>query len=248
MKITLDRFNTEIFIMKMGNINFCQNEEKQVREEDIGELEKIGREKEYKHLTVKIKSPHKKTINEFLKRGYMLADVLVEYCFDFSRSKLPKIEHKCKLEDCKEDYIKNLKEIAGKSFIYDRFHTDPYLNNENCDKYYERWIENSYHGFADRVITAIYNNEPIGFTTGKVYPGDEYGHLVLSAVSNKYRGLGVYTSMIHEGVSWLLKEHGDRKGVIVGTQVNNLAVQKAWIKLGFSVYDSSFVLQKYIGE
>ena len=72
-------------------------------------------------------------------------------------------------------------------------------------------------------------------------------NLVLSAVSDKYRGIGVYTSMIHEGISWMLREHGDLMGVIVGTQLDTLAVQKAWIKLGFTVYGSSYVLQKYLG-
>ena len=71
---------------------------------------------------------------------------------------------------------------------------------------------------------------------------------MLSAVSDKYRGIGVYTSMIYEGISWMIREHGNLKGVIVGTQLDTIAVQKAWIKLGFTVYDSFYVLHRYLGE
>ena len=135
--------------------------------------------------------------------------------------------------------------IAKGSFEKDRFHSDRHLNRNLCDKYYEKWIENSYNGFAERVIVAEYCNDAVGFTTAKTYKNDIFGHLVLSAVSNNYRGLGFYTSMIHEGVSWIFQKHDDLIGIIVGTQLDNLAVQKAWINLGFTVYSSKYVLHKY---
>ena len=100
------------------------------------------------------------------------------------------------------------------------------------------------YSFADKVIVSEYNNTVVGFTTGKADNTQPYGHLVLSAVSDKYRGLGIYTSMIYEGIKWLEKE--GFKGLIVGTQINNIAVQKAWIKLGFTVLDSEYVLHFYI--
>ena len=47
---------------------------------------------------------------------------------------------------------------------------------------------------------------PVGFTTGKIDDCEENGYLVLSAVSNKVRGLGIYTCMIYEGVKRIQAE------------------------------------------
>lgn len=246
MQIIKDQFNSEIFQMKMGNLLLEDGEK--IEKEAFLQLEEKAKEEGYAHVTLKVASTDKESLNIALREGYILADTLIEYVFDMKKASLPQIEHKCTLHDCKEEELEALKQIAGNSFVIDRFHSDEHLDNKLCDLYYAKWIENSYHGFAEKVIVAEYNNEPVGFTTGKTYKDDEYGHLVLSAVSNKYRGIGVYTSMIHEGISWMLREHGDLKGVIVGTQLDNLAVQKAWIKLGFTVYDSMYVLQKYIGD
>lgn len=173
-------------------------------------------------------------------------DTLIEYYFDFNHAKLPSIEHKCILRDACQEDLKILKHIAKVSFSADRFHSDKNLDNSLCDKYYEQWVENSFYGFADKVIVAEYQGEPVGFTTGKVYQGNPVGRLVLSAVSDSSRGLGIYTSMIHEGVSWLLKNDSTLEGVMVGTQIETLAVQKAWIKLGFTVFDSFYTVQKYL--
>lgn len=246
MKIIKDKFNSEIFQIQMGNVGVESGEN--VTTKVWKEQEQKAKQEGFSHLTIKIPSTDKKLLNQMLTNGFTLADTLIEYVFDMKKAHLPEMWHKCKLHDCREEEIEALKKIAKKSFEIDRFHSDESLDNDRCDLYYEKWIENSYNGFAEKVIVAEYNDEPVGFTTGKTYEDDEYGHLVLSAVSNKYRGIGVYTSMIHEGISWLLREHGELKGVIVGTQLDNIAVQKAWIKLGFTVFDSLYVLQKYIGD
>lgn len=240
MKINKDNFNSEIFQMKMGNVV-------DIDETDIQELLDTAKKDAYKHLTVKIATEKKEIANNFLQKGFAITDTLVEYIFDFKKCKLPCMEHKVIIRDFREQDIRKLMDISRTAFTYDRFHSDKKLDNKLCDKYYEQWIYNSCNGFADKVLVAEYNGEPVGFTTGKIYESDKLGHLVLSAVSDTCRGLGIYTSMIYEGVKWL-SGHDGLDGLLVGTQINNLAVQKAWIKLGFTVYSSEYVMQKYIGE
>lgn len=254
MKLSKDEFNTEMFQMKMGNLVLEDSSQggaaasAEAVTAEIAACVEEAKKEGYRHLTVRVPGRDKERVNAFLRQQFYLADTLVEYVFDLQRAELPKIEHKCSLHDCRKEEVARLKEIAKNSFQVDRFHSDEHLDNELCDKYYETWMENSYHGFAEKVIVAEYAGEPVGFTTGKTYEGDDYGHLVLSAVSDKYRGIGVYTSMIYEGISWMIREHGNLKGVIVGTQLDTIAVQKAWIKLGFTVYDSFYVLHRYLGE
>ncbi len=245
MRIVKDQFNTEIFRIGMGNLFLEEGETSNPR--SIMQIEQNAKEQKISHITIKIPTKNKRTLNTFLHSGYQLTDTLVEYFFDVKKE-LPSVEHRCILRDAVKEDLDTLKLIARESFKIDRFHSDEHLSNELCDKYYEKWIENSFYGYAEKIIVAEHNGQVTGFTTGKTYSDSDIGHLVLSAVSSTSRGHGIYTSMIHEGISWIQKEHCEMKGVIVGTQLDNLAVQKAWIRLGFTIYSSMYVLQKYIGE
>lgn len=239
MEIKQDKFNSELFGIKMGNI-ILSNDEMNNEKLNVKEVVEKGKCEGFAHISTKISTPYKAMFNNFVQHGFYLTDTLFEYVYKFDGRSLPGITHKTILRDYREDDLEGLMKIAKESFDYDRFHSDPALDNELCDKYYEQWVYNSCHGFADKVIVSEYDNSVAGFTTGKADHTQEYGHLVLSAVSNSYRGLGIYTSMIYEGIKWIKKE--GFKGLIVGTQINNIAVQKAWIKLGFTVLNSEYVL------
>lgn len=239
MKIVYDKFNSEMFQIKMGNV-ILSNDDLMSDNLDVFEIIKFGENEGYDHLAVKIPTPYKKLFNKFMSKGFFLTDLLAEYIYYFDGRELPDIKHKTIIREYKETDLEELMKIAKGSFDYDRFHADPTLDNGFCDKYYEQWIYNSCHGFADKIFVSEYEGKAVGFTTGRADHSQEYGRLVLSAVSDEYRGLGIYTSMIYEGVKWLEKE--GFKGLIVGTQINNVAVQKAWIKLGFTVLDSEYVL------
>lgn len=246
MKITVDKFNSDIFGLKMGNVDYSKD--KGLGAEDMKMLQADAAGEGFQHLTIEVSSTDKRSLNIVLQNGFSFVDTRVEYFFDFNNARLPLMDHKCLLRDARQEDLAALKHIAQKSFSTDRFHSDKNLDNLLCDRYYEKWIENSFYGFADKVIVAEYQGMPVGFTTGKVCSEAQKGNLVLSAVSDTCRGLGIYTSMIHEGVSWLSEKRESIRGVQVGTQLENLAVQKAWIKLGFTVLGSSYILQKYIGE
>lgn len=239
MEIKRDDVNSQRFNKEMGNV--CLSNEDLLNDNfNVDELIGLGKANGFTHLSVKIPTPYKTLFNSFINHGFYLTDTLVEYIFYFDGRKMPEIKHKTIIRDFKDADINSLSVIAKDSFTYDRYHSDPHLDDSLCDAYYEQWLYNSCYGFADKVIVSEYNDEVVGFTTGKADHSQEYGHLVLSAVSDKYRGLGIYTSMIYEGVKWLETE--GFKGLIVGTQINNLAVQKAWIKLGFTILDSEYVL------
>ena len=239
MLIKQDIFNSEIFGIKMGNIILTEED----LNNDSFDVESVileGKRNGFAHLSVKIPTPYKKIFNSFIFSGFYLTDTLIEYVLKYDEKPLPPMKHKMILRDFVESDIESLMEIAKGSFTFDRYHSDPFLDNNLCDKYYEQWLYNSCHGFADKIVVAEYNNEVVGFSTANADHSQELGHMVLSAVSSKYRGLGTYTSMEYELIKWL-KEEGF-KGALLGTQINNVAVQKTWIKLGFTVLDSEYVL------
>lgn len=252
--IKQDIFNSEIFNIRMGNMEVDVSEEwkssaPEVRSQAIAAGIERAKQDGYRHLTCRIDTAYKQTANALIQNGFQIADVLVTYCFDFAKCTLTPVTHRCQLGDCRPEDIERLKEIAKHAFKIDRFHSDPTLPNDLCDRYYEKWVENSCHGFADKVLVAYHGGVPVGFSTGKYTEGDEYIHLVLSAVASEARGLGVYTSMEYGLMQWakeLAEKRPHIKGVLLGTQIDNIPVQKTWIKLGFTMYSSRYVFQKAI--
>lgn len=239
--IAKDNFNSEIFGMTMGNLMIhCD-------ELNISEVENIAKLNNFSHLAIRLSTDQKKLLHRLETSGFNLMDTLVTYKYDYSRKKLENFSHNCELRDCYESDIPILKEFAEKAFKIDRYHSDPSLDNLSADEYYARWIENSYNGFADKVIVAVVEKEPVGFTTCNLpkNSSSNTGKMILSAVSEKSRGRKVYTSMIHEGLKWF---EGKVEIVEVGTQINNYAVQKTWMNLGLFLFKSHYVLHKRIDK
>lgn len=233
-----DKFNSEIFKIKMYNLHEHQITSIELLNQSLNELNGLNCE----HISIKVSTSNKQLIFDLMKNGFYLTDTLVTYEFDARKKELPDINYTCEYSSLENQDIHILRRIAKESFRIDRFHSDPALSSEAADMYYEEWFVNSANGYADFVTVAKCDNIPVAFTTAK--EPDELGvaSLVLSAVDVKYRGKGIYNGMIHYSVNWAL--HHGAKIVRVGTQIDNYAVQKSWIKLGFSIVSSQYVFHK----
>lgn len=248
-KVQWDAFNSQTFKLNMGNLEISFDSKKGINfleyKQLVDELIERAITEKYEHITVKIDTSNVLLTKPFIDNSFQMTDTLVTYKYVYDRKLIP-MEHKVLLGDCNDNDIERLAALAKKAFKYDRFHSDQSLDDALCDEYYKRWIINSYNGFADRVIVAYNNGMPVGFTTVKLPTGDsKIGRGVLSAVDESYRGLGIYTSMIHELVRWL---DGKAEEVTVGTQINNYAVQRAWTRLGFKISESKYIFQKRLNR
>ena len=249
LQINKDVFNSTHFNLSMGNM-YINHVNENIDDDLIAKIIEAGlreaKNRGFQHLTCKCDTNNKNVIYYLENEEFHLMDTLVTYVFSYNKDHLNKVEHQCIIRDCEYEDLPTLKEIAIKSFKIDRFHSDRLLNKSKSDEYYEKWIENSYNGLADKTMVAEFDGVPVGFTTGKlpnIEDKSRSGQLVLSAVSESSRGKGIYTSMIYAGVKWL---EGKANTVKVGTQINNIAVQKSWIKLGFTVFDSQYVFHKIL--
>lgn len=236
--IEVDSFNSDIFNLKMFNV-YVYNEGV-----DVSNIIDLAFKNDINHLSVKISTSNKTLLHKFEENGFKLMDTLVTYRFEYSKKVLINMEHQCILRDAQKDDLKTMMDFAGNSFKIDRFHSDPSLDKSAADRYYSKWIENSVNGLSDRVIVAEINNEVVGFTTCKL-PSyqSQVGRMILSAVSEKSRGKGIYTSMIHEGLMWMKDKCNYLE---VGTQIDNYPVQKTWVNLGMFLVESFYVLHKRI--
>lgn len=252
VQVVLDKFNSEHFGFQMGNMSVKLTDgainAEAVEEAITAGLEDARREG-FRHLTCKMDTAFKPAVFALQKQEFLLVDTLMTYYFDLRKGTYPEITHRCELGDCREEDVPRLKEIAKASFTFDRFHSDPVLPNELCDQYYEKWFENSWRGYADKIVVGYVDGVPVGFATAKYSKEEPYVHFVLAAVAAEARGNGVFSSIRWAEMQWaakLAQENPQIQGVMDGTQINNLAVQRTWIKFGFTIQGSQYVFQRMI--
>jgi len=233
--ISQDHFNSKIFGMKFGNVI---DYEKEISSEEIVDI--ITRN-EFDFLGIKIDSKDFKVIYNFQKAGFYLVDCLVTYEFDSSKMPVPSEDFNISFaQKVGENDITRLANIAADVFKIDRFHSDPNLSRLDADEYYRSWVFNSFSGFADGAILPMIDNKIVGFTTYKINNvNEETSTMVLSAVDSEYMGQGVYFNMIKKGTLELLKQS---KKIRVGTQVDNIPVQRTWQKLGYKLVEIKYIL------
>ena len=143
-------------------------------------------------------------------------------------------------KDCVSD-------IASKSFKINRFHLDKNLGDQKCNLLHSRSAENSIiHGFADVVFVAEYNDKVVGYYSGKKINNSildiTLGHVIISAISEKARGLGAFSLMNNYMLEWF---YDNTDLAEMGTYLPNIPVHKTWIKNGLSLVRGSYQLAKY---
>ncbi len=136
--------------------------------------------------------------------------------------------------------------IASEAFRgYDsHYHADPRLERAACDDLYVDWAVRSCSqtDLADEVLIAVPGGEPLGFIALKMLEtGDADGRL--GAVIPHAQGRGIHQALLVDSLHWC-REHG-RQGMVVSTQITNLASQKSWVRVGFTPYQSFYTFHKW---
>lgn len=241
LRISKDVFNSEIFKINFGHIhNYDASIESQ-------EIVKIINSSKYDMVSVRINSTDLDAMYNFQRAGFYVVDCLVTYEFDVNKSKKPNEEYTVGFKDeLTNDDKEKLTKIASSVFKIDRFHSDPNLKKESSDNYYYQWVKNSFNGYADGSVVPEIDGKAVGFTTYNINNVDNTtSTLVLSAVDPEYMGRRVYENMIRKGTLEMLK-HSTK--IRVGTQVDNVPVQRTWQKLGYKLIDVKYILHKYNKE
>jgi dTDP-4-amino-4,6-dideoxy-D-galactose acyltransferase len=129
--------------------------------------------------------------------------------------------------------------------LYDRFHSDPVIADEDADRIMYKWVEASIsEGFADVTIVPD-RPDPTAFCTVK-YHKDKWGRWgmkvaqpVFSAVGPEYRGW--YKKIISE-VNCHLIDIGAEHAYLA-TQLTNKAVVRVWETLGYRYGKGEHILR-----
>jgi dTDP-4-amino-4,6-dideoxy-D-galactose acyltransferase len=123
-----------------------------------------------------------------------------------------------------------LRSIAGHSHRDSRFYYDAHFPRSQCDALYQTWIEKSLNGYAEAVLVAELEGEPVGYVSCHL-SSPAVGKIGLFAVDFSARRKGLGQGLLHESVRWFASKGALR--VTVVTQGHNVSAQRMYQRCGF---------------
>jgi SAM-dependent methyltransferase len=138
---------------------------------------------------------------------------------------------------CEARDVPPLVEMARANHHDSRFYVDPGFGRKAADRLFETWIAKSCDGWAERVLVAELEGEPVGYVTCHLDedaggPGrPPAGRIGLVGVAEARRGTGVGSAVLAAALEWF-----DEQGanvVTVTTQGRNAAARALYEAAGF---------------
>ncbi|MBW3020923.1 GNAT family N-acetyltransferase [Candidatus Woesearchaeota archaeon] len=137
--------------------------------------------------------------------------------------------------------IDEIKSIAKKSFKLDRFHIDPFLDDDLADKTREEWIKNIAKGRGKIFCSFDKNNNIngfLGFKDNIINNELKYSTIELIAVHQDHQGKGIGKNLINNYLQYL--KNNKYKFSVVGTQAKNIPSIKLYERTGYEIIDSNY--------
>tara|TARA_B100000315_G_scaffold259516_1_gene315882 strand:+ start:2466 stop:3227 length:762 start_codon:yes stop_codon:yes gene_type:complete len=127
--------------------------------------------------------------------------------------------------------------VASKSFIYSRFHLDPWFSNNIANRIKAKWASNYFDGNrGDQMVVALNGNTIVGFL--QILKPEEDNFIIdLIAVIKECQRKGIAVRMI----DYAICENNGICNVTVGTQIGNIPSFKLYQKMKFFLENSTYV-------
>ncbi|MDT8273386.1 MAG: GNAT family N-acetyltransferase, partial [Desulfomonilia bacterium] len=186
------------------------------------------------------------TVQQMERHGFLLMDTLVYYTCRLKNKPFGNALSSQDVRPIKSGEENSVKNIAASSFkgYQGHYHADSRLEKKKCDEVYIDWAYTSCskETLAHEVLVKEREGEIVGFATMRMNNSAE-GEGVLFGVAPSFQGKGIYRSLMIGGMKWCVENNMDR--MVVSTQVNNIAVQKVWVRLGFEPSRSYYTFHKW---
>jgi hypothetical protein len=182
------------------------------------------------------------------KEGFLLTDTLVYYRRNLLQP-IPLRTSSSEIRLLQDGEILDVSAVAGEAFqnYCDHYHADPNLDKTKCDEVYISWAVNSCSGRDDdhEVFIALKDEVICAFSVMQLNsPFEAEG--VLCGIATKARRQKIYTDLIIESMNW---SKGKRRSqMIISTQINNMAVQTVWIRLGFEFFTAYYTFHCWLHD
>lgn len=244
---SIERFESKLDTNRFGYKIAKINDAEFLSQLDINAFKENG----FELLIARASCTHIPLINALEHKGFLLRDTQLTYKFDLQRQPIPS---EVKNQDLKyrlatENDLEKLKEIAAEAFVgYGHYFANEKLSKEKALGVYIDWTERSFYdrNIADIFFLAEKNDEICGYLSFKTKE-TENGPISfggIGAVNHLFRGQNVFPSLAIHGLEWgknenhLWQEHN--------VLTTNLSVNRAFSKIGFSIYKSDITLHRWL--
>jgi len=261
--IILERadFDSEIFGYNVHRIAFLdifktgQNESSGIIQALLSVINQSESDAKIKYLTFTINSNNTNLLYLFTillhNRFYFINTLLT-----FSHRKEENFNSHFQVKESRKDFLireshagdaSAIITIASNSHKINRFHLDPNLDKAKCDLLHATSARNSVlNGFVDIIYVAENNGNVIGYYSGKKKnlqgSGLIIGEAAISAVSEKFRGCGVFNMLDNALLGWF---NSNTDFAEMGTYINNLPVHRTWIKKNKTMVRGTYQLARF---
>jgi ribosomal protein S18 acetylase RimI-like enzyme len=183
-------------------------------------------------------------------------DTLLDFVFDFSRTPIEKIpfperDSQLKIRRANNADLPALIRINEKSFgdYFGRYHADPQMPAGTATRIYTEWVRSAFQGWADWILVAEREDEIAAYGLWRKPVETEerndlrIAHYDLAAIDPKFRGRGLWTALMHDGML-IAREFAEH--LIGPVHVNNYPVQHLLQKFGWNIAGAKHSFHKWL--
>ena len=189
--------------------------------------------------------------NSLTDAGYYFINTLLTFSLIEKKNfSLNKMENKIRIRKVRPEDVESVSNLAKKSFLFSRFHMDPFLDNKKANLLLKISAENSIlRNFVDVIFVAEIKNKIVGYYSAKKRYISEFnktmGIPVISAVDSKYHGKGIFTQLDNYILNWCSNNCDFTE---VGTYLGNLPVHKTWINKNLILIRGTYQFSKLVNK
>ena len=197
-----------------------------------------------RYLSVRLDASDLSSLHVLEEAGFITVDGLLTFALNLAKHRptVPADDFIIRLATAED--ANQAAALARTAYLYDRFHSDPFINSDLADELHATWVHNSCTGkAADAVLIAEDEGGLLGFVSCSLQQdaaqslGRTVGTIVLVAVAERARGRGVGYATTLAALEWFRQQGCEV--VEVGTQLRNIPASRLYQKCGFGLVGSS---------
>ena len=200
------------------------------------------------HISARVDASDFSSLHALERVGFVTVDTILHFAVDFAKRELSKPQHDFEIRLAGPADAETVSKLAKTAFVYDRFHSDPFVSKKRADDLHESWLRNSCaENSRDNVLLAESENELLGFVSCTVqedtarWLGRSVGTIILVACAQQARRRGVGRALMLAASEWLRQQGCEI--VESGTQVRNVPSVRMFRHCGFDYVGASISLR-----
>ena len=214
----------------------------------LDQIDAAAREQAVDMLSLRLETHHITRVAALEDSGFRLMDTLVYYDTALASDlNLPSQPDGETIRFAVPDDAEAIGAVAQAAFsgFFGHFHADDRLQKSDATAVYVDWTRHLVRNLDAEhpVLVSERAGRPVGFLTLRRNSPEEL-EIVLNAVHPDDQGTGIYGSLIDAALRHAIEVGAAR--MIVSTQINNIAVQRAWGKRGFRMLRSLYTFHKWL--